>query len=128
MQRVLRRVPAAPAVTKSALTLPRRTRPDEDGAPECIRKTVRWGAGPRAVQFLVLGAKARAALEGRHHASTQDIRAVAHPVLRHRVIPNFSVEAEGYTTDKIVDDLLAATPANPSSVDDDEQLKKVLSA
>ena len=74
--------------------------------PEFIRKYQQWGAGPRAGQYLVLGAKARAFLRGQPHVAAEDIRAVAHPVLRHRIIVNFSAEADGITTDKLVDMIL----------------------
>src|SRR5690606_8689807 len=111
-----------------ALDLVRGTRPNRqvigahvasgsDGgppAPEIIQRLVHWGAGPRAVQFMILAAKARAVLHGNYHVSTDDVRAVAHPVLRHRIVPNFSAEAEGYSTDRIIDELLAAIPANQS--------------
>ncbi len=69
-----------------------------------------WGAGPRASQFLVLAAKARALLYGRTYVAIEDVRAVAHPVLRHRIVTNFDAEAEGYTSDRLVDDLLKTIP------------------
>ncbi len=106
LQRLVRRVPIAPHVLRTALALVRRSRPQEPEAPESIRRMVRWGAGPRAVQFLVLAGKARAILCGNSHVSTQDIRAVAHPVLRHRLVTNFSAEAEGFGPDRLVDELL----------------------
>ncbi len=124
---LVRRVPAAPDVIRHALDLVRLTRPNEEGAPEFIRKMLSWGAGPRAVQALILGGKTRAVLKGRHHVAAEDIRAVAHPVLRHRIITNFSAEAEGYTADRIVDELLASVDPNATAVSDDERFKKVLS-
>jgi MoxR-like ATPase len=126
LQQVVRRLPAAPHVIRHALDLSRMTRPDDPKAPEIIQRMVTWGAGPRAVQFLVLGAKARAILNGRYHASTDDVRMVAHPVLRHRVITNFSAEAEGYTTDRIVDALLDAVNPTDSPLTDDKALSKVV--
>jgi MoxR-like ATPase len=95
-------------------------------APEIIERMVTWGAGPRAVQFLVLAAKARAVLHGNYHASVEDVRAVAHPVLRHRIVCNFSAEAEGYSPDRIIDELLAATPPHASTLTQDGRLQKVL--
>jgi MoxR-like ATPase len=79
-----------------------------------VKEWVAWGAGPRASQFLILGAKARAVLQGRFHVSTDDIREVSHPVLRHRIIANFAAEAEGMTSDRIIDKLLETVPAHPS--------------
>ncbi|GMU23650.1 MAG: ATPase AAA [Phycisphaerae bacterium] len=128
LQDTVRRVPAAPHVVRHALDLVRRTRPHEEGAGELIKRMVNWGAGPRAVQFVVQAAKARAILRGRHHVSVEDVRAVIHPVLRHRIVPNFSAEAEGYTTDRIIDELLATTPANESTLTQDARLQKVLEA
>jgi len=106
LQKLVRRVPAAPPVVKYALDLVRSTRPDEKGSPEIVRKHLSWGAGPRAVQFLILGAKARAILRGNNCVSTEDIRALAMPVLRHRIITNFAAQAEGYTPDRLIADLL----------------------
>jgi MoxR-like ATPase len=102
LQRIVRRVPVADHVARYALSLARLTRPAANGAPDFIRKYVSWGAGPRASQYLVLGAKARAVLYGRHYADTDDIRAVAHPVLRHRIMTNFNAEAEGVKPDDVV--------------------------
>jgi MoxR-like ATPase len=78
----------------------------EGDAPAFVKDWVSWGAGPRAMQFLLLGAKARAMLNGRFHVSTEDIKAVAHPVLRHRVITNFNAESAGISSDKVIDRLL----------------------
>ncbi|MFO0974086.1 MAG: MoxR family ATPase [Phycisphaerae bacterium] len=109
---VVRRVPAAPAVVRYALDLARRSRPREPDAPPRIRDLVAWGAGPRAVPFLILGAKARAALAGRHHAATDDVRAVAAAVLRHRIITNFAAQAEGVTADRLIAELIEQTPVH----------------
>ena len=106
LQDIVRRVPVAPRVIHYALNLVRATRVTEDSVPDFVKDWVSWGAGPRAVQYLLLGGKARAALEGRPFVSTDDIRAVAHPVLRHRVITNFNAESEGITSDRVVDRLL----------------------
>ena len=93
----MRRVPAPDHVIRYAVELVRHTRPKEPGAPDFVKELVDWGAGPRASQNLVLGAKARAILDGRMAASVEDVRALAGPVLRHRVIPNFRAESEGIT-------------------------------
>jgi len=105
-------VPAAPHVVAHAVALCRASRPSEAGAPDFIKKYVSWGAGPRASQYLVLAAKARAILNGRYAASIEDVRALAAPVLVHRVLPNFHAEADGLTAHKLVDRLIeAVTPA-----------------
>ena len=126
LQQTVRRVPTARHVVGHALDLVRGTRPEEASAPDLLKRMVRWGAGPRAVQFLVAAAKARAVLHGQYHASTDDVRAVTHTVLRHRIVTNFSAEAEGYTTDRIIDELLAQVPPNESSLTQDGRLQKVL--
>jgi MoxR-like ATPase len=106
LQRWTREVPAADNVLRYAAELVRATRPADVSAPEDVRRWVRWGAGPRAGQALVLGAKARALLEGRFHVEPEDVRRIAAPVLRHRVLVNFQAEAEGVTPDAVVDRLL----------------------
>jgi MoxR-like ATPase len=103
---IVREVPAADNVVDFAARLVRATRPAGEEAPEFVRKWVRWGAGPRAGQSLLLGAKARALLEGRTVVDFEDIRAVALPVLRHRVLLNFQAEADGIEADEIVRRLL----------------------
>ncbi|HEX9581594.1 MAG TPA: MoxR family ATPase [Gemmatimonadales bacterium] len=95
MQHLVRRIPAPKVVVRSAVALARMTRPSDPEAPASVREYVSWGAGPRASQFLVLGAKARAALDGRPMADLDDLRAVALAVLRHRVVVNFAAEAAG---------------------------------
>jgi len=106
LQRLVRELPAADVVLRYAAALVRATRPDAPGAPELVSRYVRWGAGPRAGQALVLGAKAHALLEGRLAVAPDDIRRVAHPVLRHRVLPNFAAEAEGITAERVIDEVL----------------------
>jgi MoxR-like ATPase len=108
LQDVVLRVPAAPHVVQHAVALARATRPGEPTAPDFIRKYVSWGAGPRASQFLVLAAKARAILAGRYAAAVEDVRALAGPVLIHRVLPNFHAEADGLTARALVDRLVEA--------------------
>ncbi|HSW47216.1 MAG TPA: MoxR family ATPase [Phycisphaerae bacterium] len=126
LQELVRKVPIARTVTAHALDLARRTRPAEPEAPEITRQMIRWGAGPRAVQFLVLAAKARAVLHGQYHAAIDDIRAMAHPVLRHRIVTTYSAEAQGYSADRIIDELLDQTPANESALTQDGRIRKVL--
>ena len=92
----------ADSVARFALALARQTRPNREDAPAFIRDYVSWGAGPRASQYLVLGGKARAVIQGRFYVSEDDIQAVAYPVLRHRILTNFNAEAEGVKPDEIV--------------------------
>ena len=110
LQQLVRRVPVAPHVIHFALRLVRATRILEDECPDFVKEAISWGAGPRGVQNLLLGAKARAVLEGRTFASTEDVRAVALPVLRHRVITNFSAESSGVMSDDIINRLLDELP------------------
>lgn len=118
LQALVRAVPAADPVLDYAVRLARATRPD-DSAPDFVRQWVTWGAGPRASQNLILAAKARALLQGRHHASAEDVAAVAPSVLRHRVLANFAAEAEGIHADDIVGRLLEVVKAHPSALDGD---------
>ncbi len=105
IQQVVRKVPIAEAIVEYAVELNRQTRPAPD-AYDFIQDWVQWGAGPRASQYLVLGAKARAILHGRYHVSYEDIKAVAIPVLRHRILTNFNAEADGITSLDIINRLL----------------------
>ena len=105
LQETVRRVPVAEPVLEYAVRLVRATRLDSPEAPAFVKESLAWGAGPRATQNLILGGKARALLKGRFYVATEDIRAVAHPVLRHRLITNYSAEAEGITSDKLIDRL-----------------------
>jgi MoxR-like ATPase len=109
LQALVRRVPVAEHVLVFARDLVRATRPNEPGTPAFINELVQWGAGPRASIYLVLAGKARAILHGRVHVTTEDIVKVAHPVLRHRILTNFSAEAAGMNSDRIVDQLLKET-------------------
>src|SRR5689334_23981389 len=107
LQRLTRDITATESVLKYAASLVRATRPDDGRAPELVKRYVRWGAGPRAGQSLILGAKAHAMLAGRLAVSPTDIKRVAAPVLRHRVLPNFAAEAEGVSVERIIEDLIA---------------------
>lgn len=102
LQNLVRRVPVSDEVVRYAVDLVRKTRPDGDAAPEYVKEYVGWGAGPRASQYLVIGGKARAILDGRLTVSNEDIKALALPILRHRLLTNFQAEAQGLTTDDIV--------------------------
>ncbi len=109
LQKIVRRVPVADHVIRYALDLVRRTRGSAPDAPDFVRSYVQWGAGPRASQYLILGAKARAVLQGRYYAGCEDVRAVAGPVLRHRILTNFNAEAEGIKPDEIVRRLIESS-------------------
>jgi MoxR-like ATPase len=115
-QRLVRRVPVAEPVMRYALRLVRTSRPKAEGAPEMIKKYVAFGASVRAAQYLILGAKARALTDGRYHVGFDDIKALAHPVLRHRVLTNFRAESEGVRTDAIIDELLKTVPLPKSGM------------
>jgi len=114
LQRVVRRVPVPEHVMDFVLDLVRFTRPDNPDAPSFVRDLVDWGAGPRACQNLVLAAKVRALLRGRFHVTDDDIVALAHPVLRHRVVPTFNAEAEGIRIDDIITRIVQAVPRGES--------------
>jgi MoxR-like ATPase len=115
-QQLVRRVPVPEPVLLYAVQLVRTTRPNDSTAPDFVREWVSYGASVRAAQYLVLGAKARALLAGRYHVKFEDIRALAHPVLRHRILKNFHAESERVTTDHLVDRLLAAVPVPASGM------------
>jgi MoxR-like ATPase len=107
MQALVRRIPVARSLIRSAVTLARMTRPGDTDAPSFIKEYVEWGAGPRASQYLVLGAKARAAIAGRPMADLEDVRSVAASVLRHRIVTNFAAEAADRSSDDLVRELLS---------------------
>ena len=111
LQETVRSVPVADHVIRYALQLTRLTRRGQSDCPKFVDDFVSWGAGPRASQYLILAGKARALLKGRHHVSVEDIRAVALPVLRHRIVTNFNAEAEGVKSETIVQRLLEQVPA-----------------
>ncbi|HSM16243.1 MAG TPA: MoxR family ATPase [Gemmatimonadales bacterium] len=113
-QRLVRQVPVSDPVLQYAVSLVRHTRPKDPRAPEAIRQCVSYGASVRAAQYLVLGGKARALTQGRLHVTFDDVKALAHPVLRHRVLTNFYAESERITSDDLIDQLLE-TVAPPSS-------------
>jgi MoxR-like ATPase len=115
-QRLVRRVPVSEPVMRYALRLVRTSRPKSAGAPDLVNKYVAFGASVRAAQYLILGAKAKALTEGRYHVGFDDIKALAHPVLRHRVLTNFRAESEGVTSDSLIDELLKVVPLPKSGM------------
>jgi MoxR-like ATPase len=125
LQRLVRRVPVTDHVIHYALALVRQTRVSEAGTPKFIRDWLSWGAGPRAVQFLIIGAKARALLYGNTHVSVEDVKALAHPVLRHRILTNFTAASEGVTTDTVVEKMLKETPDKEGELTRDPRFQKI---
>ncbi|HEV3004243.1 MAG TPA: AAA family ATPase [Pirellulales bacterium] len=128
LQRIVREVPVSDHVVRYALALVRQTRVGEVGAPDFIEDQLNWGAGPRAVQNLILGGKARALLHGRTHVSTDDVQALARPVLRHRLVVNFAAESDGVTTDSLVDRLIAITPTKEDELTRDARFQKIFAS
>jgi len=128
LQKIVRQVPVTDHVVDYALLLVRQTRVGEAGAPDFINEWLSWGAGPRAVQYLLLGGKTRALLHGRSHVSTEDIAALAAPVLRHRIVTNFSAESEGITADRVIEKLIEETPAKEGELTNDPRLQKIFAA
>jgi MoxR-like ATPase len=128
LQSLVRKVPVSDHIIRYCLALVRQTRTGEGDSPKFIREWLSWGAGPRAVQNLVLGAKARALLMGRSHVTSDDIKKLALPVLRHRVVTNFTAASEGVTTDIVIKKLLEETPDKEGSLENDERFKKLFSA
>jgi MoxR-like ATPase len=116
LTQIVRRVPIADHITRYALQFTRLTRKEKGEVPSFIDDYVSWGAGPRASQYLVLGAKARAVLHGRYYVSADDIRAVAAPVLRHRIMTNFNAEAEGVKPDEIIRRLIEVIPSEDAEL------------
>jgi MoxR-like ATPase len=127
LQELVRKVPVADHVVRYAIRLVRQTRLNQPDTPKFIKDYVSWGAGPRASQTLVLAGKARALLHGRYHVSTEDVRQIAYPTLRHRILTNFNAEAEGVRPDDIVKMLIDATPRDAEDEKTAASLPKVFS-
>ncbi len=125
LQRLVRRVPVTDHVIHYTLALVRQTRVSEPGVPKFIRDWLSWGAGPRAVQYLILGGKARALLYGNTHVSVEDVKALAYPVLRHRILTNFTAASEGVTTDTVIEKLLKETPDREGELTRDPRFQKI---
>jgi len=125
LQQLVRKVPVTDHVIQYTLALVRQTRVTEPGAPKFVRDWLSWGAGPRAVQYLILGGKARALLYGRAHVQTEDIQALAYPVLRHRILTNFTATSEGVTTDAVIERIPKETPSREGELTKDERFRKI---
>ncbi len=128
LQKIVRQVPVTDHVVDYALALVRQTRINQPGCPDFVNEWLSWGAGPRAVQYLLLGGKTRALLNGRAHVSTDDIAALALPVLRHRIVTNFSAESEGVSSDKVIEKLVDVTPSKEGELTSDPRLQKIFAA
>ncbi|MBE6424738.1 MAG: MoxR family ATPase [Planctomycetaceae bacterium] len=118
IQNLVREIPVSEHLIRYALSLVRQTRVGEADLPDFVTENLSWGAGPRAVQNLILGAKARALIHGRNHVTVEDVKTLAFPVLRHRIALNFTAESDGMTTDQVIEQLIAETPER-----DDELLR-----
>jgi MoxR-like ATPase len=128
LQRLVRRVPVTDHVIRYTLALVRQTRIGEPGVPRFVRDWLSWGAGPRAVQYLILGGKARALLYKRTHVKEEDIQALAYPVLRHRILTNFTAASEGVTTDQVIEKLIKETPTHEGELTRDERFRKIFAS
>ena len=128
LQRIVREVPVSDHIIRYALSLVRQTRVGQAGVPDYVTDQIGWGAGPRAVQFLILGGKARALLRGRTHVSTDDIQALAKPVLRHRIVINFAAQSDGINADRVIDRLIASTPTKEDELTSDARFKKIFAS
>jgi MoxR-like ATPase len=128
LQSLVRRVPVSDHVINYTLALTRQTRVGQPGVPDFAQEWLAWGAGPRAVQFLILGAKARALLFGRTHVQCEDVQALALPVLRHRIVTNFTAAAEGITADTVVTKILEGTPMREGELTKDPRFQKIFAA
>jgi MoxR-like ATPase len=113
IQQLVRQVPTSQHMVDYAVDLARATRPKEPPSPDFVKRWLAWGAGPRAAQYMILGAKARALIHGRFAVAAEDVRAMAYPVLRHRIFTNFNADAEGIDTEQIIEKILA-TVSEPS--------------
>ena len=122
------RVPIGDHLVRYALSLVRQTRVGHDGVPDYINEQMQWGAGPRAVQYLITGARTRALLYGRTHVTTEDIRKLAGPVLRHRLTLNFAAESDGVTTDEMVDRLIEDTPVGEDELLGHARFQKIFAS
>jgi MoxR-like ATPase len=128
LQQLVRRVPVTDHIIQYTLALVRQTRVGEPGTPDFVQEWLHWGAGPRAVQFLVLGGKARALLHGRTHVQTEDIQELAMPVLRHRIVTNFTAASEGVTPDTVIERLLKSTPTRDGELTRDPRFQKIFAS
>ncbi len=128
LQNLIREVPVSDHVIRYALSLVRQTRIGETGVPEAVGEQLAWGAGTRAVQFLIVGAKARALMNRRTHVTVEDVQQLAKPVLRHRIVVNFAAESDGITADNIIDTLLESTPTLEDDLTNDTRFQAIFAS
>jgi len=128
LQRIVRQVPVADHIIRYALSLVRQTRVREAGVPDFVKDQLSWGAGPRAVQFLIVGAKARALLQGRTHVTCEDVQSLAKPVLRHRLVMSFTAESEGIVPDDVIEKIVAITPTREDELSRDARFQEIFAS
>ncbi len=128
VQQTVLDVPIADHVVRYALSLVRQTRVGREGVPDYVNDLMLWGAGPRAVQYLIVGAKTRALMHGRTHVSIEDIQALAKPVLRHRIVLSFAAESDGISVDEMIQRLIDDTPAREDELLNDARFKTIFAS
>lgn len=128
LQELVRSVPVSDHVIRYTLSLVRQTRVGESGIPDFVVDQLAWGAGPRAVQYLIVGAKARALMQRRTHVTIEDIQELAKPVLRHRIVVNFAAESDGVTPDSIIDSLIQSTPTQEDELANDARFQAIFAS
>ena len=128
LQKSVREVPLSDHIARYAIAIVRQTRVGGDGVPDFVSDQLAWGAGPRAVQYLILGCKARALLQGRSHVTIEDVQALATPVLRHRIVVGFAAESEGVTADSIIKQLIETTPAHEDELTRDPRFQTIFAS
>ena len=128
LQNLVREVPISDHLIRYALSLVRQTRVGEGNIPETVSRNLAWGAGPRAMQYLIVGSKARALMQRRSHVSVEDIQALAKPVLRHRIVVNFAGQSDGIGPDDIVDSLLRITPTQEDELANDARFQAIFAS
>ena len=128
LQKSVREVPLSDHIARYAIAIVRQTRVGGNGVPDFVSDQLAWGAGPRAVQYLILGCKARALLQGRSHVTIEDVQALATPVLRHRIVVGFAAESEGVTADSIIKQLIETTPAHEDELTRDPRFQTIFAS
>lgn len=128
LQNSVLNVPVGDHLVRYALSLVRQTRVGHEGVPDYVAELMQWGAGPRAVQFILIGAKTRALMHGRTHVSVEDIQALAKPVLRHRIVLSFAAESDGVTPDDLIQRLINDTPAHEDELLNDARFQKIFAS
>ncbi|MAN06220.1 MAG: MoxR family ATPase [Pirellulales bacterium] len=128
LQKSVREVPLSDHIARYVIAIVRQTRVGGDGVPDFVSDQLSWGAGPRAVQYLILGCKARALLQGRSHVTIDDVQALAAPVLRHRIVVGFAAESEGVTADSIIRQIIETTPTHEDELTRDPRFQTIFAS